>query len=53
MPVIFDAVKTYVVVTVGAKITEVEPSTEPIPLSILKVVGAPPESIHDNVTEFP
>ena len=41
------------VVAVGVTLFEVLPSTEPTPLSMDKVVTAPPESFHDNVVDCP
>jgi len=32
---------------------DVEPSTEPTPLSILEAVGTPPLRVHDNTVELP
>ena len=40
-------------VVVGVTTFEVVPRTEPIFLSIVKVVAAPPESVHAKVVELP
>ena len=40
-------------VAVGVTTFEVEPRTEPTLLSMLRVVGVPPDKVQDKVTEFP
>ena len=41
------------VVASGLTFFELAPRTEPTPLSIERAVGAPPESVHDNVANSP
>jgi len=53
VPAEFDAVKVYVVVAAGVTDLEVNPSTDPTPLSISRAVGAPPPNVHDNVADDP
>lgn len=53
VPVVFFAVSAYVVETVGVTIFEVVPSTEPTPLSMLKLVAGVPERVHDKVEDWP
>lgn len=52
-PEMFTAVMVYVVVAIGFTVIFVLPKTLPTPLSMLKVVGAPPDKVQDKVAEFP
>ncbi len=53
VPVLLVAVKTYVVVIVGFTEMLVLVKTLPTLLSMLKLVGVPPDKLHDKVADWP
>jgi hypothetical protein len=51
LPALLEAVRVYVIVVLGVTAFEVKPRTFPTVLSMLKVVGAPPDRVQAKVED--